>query len=185
MDTAGVIERTRPLYSEFQGYLSQAPASGYFPSPVFESLRKSLEETIDELNIATGKDYNRFKLLNTESREVSVYRSKISGLISRLYGTYFSFESPPLSGHPQTIINQHQIQKQNQSQASIIGVILDVRDKIDEKLITVEDPQERSFLEKIRDGLREVHNVLELIQLIVTAAKATNLTLDKITSFFS
>ena len=111
-------EQVRPIYSELQGYLSQAPARD--KGLIFEaSIWEQHNQTIDELNTVTGKNYDRYKVevrsidWNRTMRRVidsQSYRIKLGGLVSRLHGEYFSDEPPPFSGMPSTVITQHQIQ---------------------------------------------------------------------------
>jgi len=114
-------EKVRPIYSELQGYLSQAPKKN--KGLIFESsMWEQHNQTIDELNNITGKNYDRYKVevksidWNRTMRRViysQSYRTKLSGLILRLHGEYFSDEPPPFSGMPSTIISQQQVQSQS------------------------------------------------------------------------
>jgi len=56
-------EDIRPIYSELQGYLSQAP-NGKIELITYtkgKGLWEQVNETIDELSKITGNDYSRFK----------------------------------------------------------------------------------------------------------------------------
>lgn len=177
-------EQIRPLYSELQGYLSQAPENDG-GSLHEESTWGQFHTTIDELNNISGKDYNKFKVQPQPMASgrgsyvlVSQYRTKLSGLISRLYGEYFSDESAPFSGMPSTVITQNQHQSQN------VQILLEIQSIIDQKLAETKDETEKSFLQKIKTKLSSVKSVGELISLILSTGTALGLTLEQIYKLF-
>lgn len=181
-------EKIRPIYTELQGYLSQAPKkeSGH----IFESeLWEQVNGAIDELNEISKSDYSKFKLQsksiswNRNMRVVvdaSDFRLKLNGLINRIYGKYFSDENPPFSGIPGTNIQM----SQNQHQSMQIQILLEIQSVIDRKLNEVTDPKEKSFLEKIKSSLSSIKNVSELIKLILTTGSSMGLTIDQILNLF-
>jgi len=181
-------DKIRPIYSELQGYLSQAPK---LESPLDGSSDKTpwtqVNNTIDELNSISGKNYDSFKLnpefMNQKGMiphyfiKISAYRSKLAGLIARLHGEYFSDEPAPFSGMPSTIITQ----TQQQSQSFQVQMLLEIRSKIDEKIPKFDkDSKERGFLEKVKGSLASVRNVAELILLLLKTGKDIGLTVDQI-----
>jgi len=183
-------EQVRPIYSELQGYLSQAPAGD--KGLIFEaSIWEQHNQTIDELNTVTGKNNDRYKVevrsidwKRTMRRVIDSqsYRIKLGGFISRLHGEYFSDEPPPFSGMPSTMITQHQIQ----NQATYVQILLDLQSKIDEKLQEYkEESKEKTFLEKIKNSLSRVGNIVELIGLILRTGKELGLTVEQILKMFS
>ena len=127
-------EKIRPIYSELQGYLSQAPKKDnvFFEEAVWERYNT----TIHELNDVSGKNYDSY-LVNPRkwgedlAVEVLDYRTKLGGLIARLHGEFFADESAPFSGMPTTIISQ----SQRQNQSFQIQMLLEIQSKIDEKII--------------------------------------------------
>lgn len=158
--------KIRPLYSEFQGYLSQAPKPsqeyGFYilDEVIWNQYNNALKLLYDE----TGKNYERFEVLPTRTQggnprvEITTYRQKIGGLISNIYGEYFSDETPPFSGMPSTIINQ------SQQQTVSVQLVLDIQSKIDELLPKVEDgSNKQKFLEKFKSTLSSVSNVNDAI----------------------
>jgi hypothetical protein len=156
----------RPLYSEFQGYLSQAPKT-----PENEPWLAMHDEVVweqynDALNLLskkTQKSYDRFKIVPKQGQggpllAINTFRQKVGGLISNLHGEYFSDEPPPFSGMPSTIINQ------TQQQTISVQLVLDIQSKIDELLPKVEDgSNEQKFLEKFKSTLSSVSNVNDAI----------------------
>lgn len=176
----------RPIYSELQGYLAQAPKEGAtYEMRVWEDYNK----TIEELNSLTGKNYNKFSLTPTPSSHpqgsphlnYDVYRGKLGGIIARLHGEYFSDEPAPFASMPSTIITQ----SQNQTQSLHVQLLLEVNDLINEKLNKVgEGTKEKKFLEKIKGSLSAVKNVSQLISLIMTTAKAVGIPIDQLASLF-
>lgn len=179
-------EQIRPIYSELQGYLSQAPKD---PGEVFieASAWEQYYPAIKELNEITGKDYDKFKIspiMGGSSYFVRVvgYRSCLAGLISRLHGEYFSDEPAPFSGMPSTIITQQQAQTQSMD----VQILLDLQTKIDSQISKyAEGTPERDFLEKIKVGLSNIRNVNELISLLLRTGKEIGLSIDQILTFFS
>ncbi|MCK4797630.1 MAG: hypothetical protein KAT05_09625 [Spirochaetes bacterium] len=184
-------QKIRPIYNELQGYLSQAPnveKNGLVFEP---SIWEQHNETIDELNKVSSKDYNRYKveakstewngsfklIMNTQS-----YRTKLSGLISRLHGEYFSNEQPPFSEMPNTVITQNQMQ----SQTIFVQVLLEFQSKIDEKLNEYKkDSKEKMFLEKLKSSLSGASNIVELFRLILKIGTDIGLTMNQISKLFS
>lgn len=183
-------EQVRPIYSELQGYLSQAPAGD--EGLIFESsIWEQYNQTINELNTVTGENYDRYKVEvrsidwnGTMKRVIDSrsFRMKLGGLISRLHGKYFSDEPPPFSGMPNTMITQHQVQ----NQATYVQILLDIQSKIDEKLQEYKrESKEKTFLEKIKNSLSKSNSILELIRLILLTGKELGLTIEQILKMFS
>ena len=62
-------EKIRPIYSELQGYLSQAPKlESTIDRSTYSTLWTQVNNTIDELNKASAKNYDGFKI-NPETQE--------------------------------------------------------------------------------------------------------------------
>ena len=187
-------DKIRPIYSELQGYLSQAPEATSGRERIYDdtSLVDQLNSSIQELEQVSQKDYSRYKEKiqttpwnNNSARryfDLLSYRSKLGGLISRLYGESFSDELAPFSGMPSTIINQHQ----SQNQATHVQILLDFQSKIDEKIKGYADgSKEKTFLEKVKGALSKAGNVTELFTLILRTGKDMGLTLNDIFKLFS
>lgn len=176
-------DKVKPLYSELQGYLSQAPnREGYFHT---KEVWEQFNGVVNELNNTTGKDYSRFKITPSGHEEpyttVGEYRSKLSGLISRLHGEYFSDEAPPFSGSPTTVVTQ----TQTQQQSAHVVMLLEIQSKIDKKLSKVDEGEEKDFLQTLKSKLGYVKDTAELIKLIVTTAQSFGVSLDKLGQIFS
>ncbi len=108
-------ENIRPIYTELQGYLSQAPNKDKVSTIYDANLWEHVNHAIDELGIASEEDYGHFKMIAQRSGQrripslnVDTYRTKLGGLISRLHGKYFSDEPGPFRGMPSTVISQSQ-----------------------------------------------------------------------------
>ena len=108
-------KKIRPLYSELRGYLSVAPEDHFIFDEMAVNLSTQLNSTIDELNVASNKNYDKFKIQtrNEEWNRLSrtlieslEYRNKLSGLISKLQGEFFSDEQTTPPG-PSTVINRY------------------------------------------------------------------------------
>ena len=111
----------------------------------------------------------------------SEYRQKLSGLISRLHGEYYSDEPPPFSGIPGTI----NIQTQQQSQSVQVQILLDMQSLIYERLPKFQEgTPEKSFLEKLKSKLSSVSNVVELFSLCMKLAKDVGLNIESLFRIF-
>lgn len=181
-------EDIRPIYSELQGYLSQAPEEAKIQLIYDKNLWDQANQAIDELSRISGEDYNRFKMtpgrLRSSARltiEVGTYRTKLGGLISRLHAEYFSDEPTPGSGTPSTVFSQ----TQQQSQSFQIELLLQIQSKIDEKLHKFEEgSKERTFLEKLKGSLSSVKNIVGLIALLTKMASECGLTIEQLKELF-
>lgn len=120
-------KKIKLIYKELQGYLSQMP----LPKNAFDlcydkSQWEYLNNTIDRLNTATGKNYDEFKTIQLHDSDgwsipvtLTAVRSKLGGLINVLHEEYFDKEQAPFSGNPgvpsAVFFNQNS-QQQNQQQ---------------------------------------------------------------------
>ena len=121
-------EEIRPIYTELQGILSQAPVIGKYPDEVSSSISdvEYFHTVLDRLSKILGEDLSHYRVGTMNDGQyfrISEYRQKISGLISYLYGAYFKDEKEPFSGSPHTVVtqNQKQAQSQKQNQVQIIN----------------------------------------------------------------
>lgn len=174
----------RPLYSELQGYLSQAPVIKETTDCIYDSATwEQVNIAIDELNTVTKKDYSRFKI-NPESGDdfvrISTHRTKLGGIISRLHAEYFSSEPAPFSGMPNTVINQ----SLSQQQTTQIAFLLEIQSFIDKKLSEVADEKEKGFLTAVKSNLANIKSFMELVQLIMATAQTFGISFDKLTQIF-
>ena len=180
--------KIRPIYSFFQGCLSQAPDNNKYPIIQSSSVWKLVNEKIDELNAVSGEDYGGFKLVPQRSDRyrgefvaTDTYRTTLGGLISELHGKYFPKEMPPFSGMPQTIISQ----SQQQNQVVHIQMLLEVNSKIEQKLSEFpEGTKERTFLQKVKGSLSSIKDTVGLIALLINMAKECGLSIDELKSIF-
>jgi hypothetical protein len=174
--------KIKAIYSELQGYLSQAPTADkghyLYDAPLWEQLHRS----IDELNQISKKDYSKFKVnvIHDEGGPhiiTNEYRSNINGLIMRLHAEYFSEDQLPFSGSPSTVIKQ----TQKQSQTAQIVMIMDFQSLIDKRLYSSEvKGEEKTFLEKIKARLPFISSIAELLSSILSIAKDSNFDIDKV-----
>lgn len=183
-------EDLRPLYSELQGYLSQAPN---FEKPSYdaisdESIWQQYNESVNLISKISEEDFSRFLITNIEGgstgkfiRLIS-YRQKLGGLISSLHGKYFFDEAAPFSTGPSTIISQ----SQQQNQAVHIQMLLEIQSKIDEKIHSLQEgSRERSFLQKFKNTLSSISNVTQLISQLIKMSKEFGLSIDDISRIFN
>ena len=179
-------EKIRPIYSELQGYLAQAPEIKDASDSIYDlSIINQYNKTIKELSDISEKDYERFQIKGREikrgesyeSVKIITYRGKIGGLVASLYGEYFSDEPAPFSGMPNTVINQ----TQQQNQSFQVQMLLEIQSKIDEKISEFkEGTKEKNFLDKIKGSLSSIRNTTELLALILKSGKDFSLTVEQI-----
>jgi len=171
-------QKVRPLYSEFQGYLSQAPDPSVINEAISDhSVWGQYNEAVDLLSTITGQDFGRFKAqpIDNEFIYVNTYRQKLGGLISRLHGEFFSDEPAPFSGMPSMVVTQ------TQQQSMSVQMLLDVQSAIDEALPRTEDgSKQQGFLKKFKSLLSSVKDANQLISLFIKTAKDVGLTIDDI-----
>lgn len=174
-------EKIRPIYSELQGYLKQAPSEAGSTQTLFTtSVWEHFNQSVDELNEISAKDYNRFKIIPIKGSggnftTATIYRQRLGGLIARLHGEYFSEEQAPFAGMPNTVIQQ----TQQQNQSVDIQMLLAVQSKIDEQLSKFpEGSKERTFLQKLKSSLTSVKDVTQLLSQLITTAKNLGLSVD-------
>lgn len=180
-------KKIRPLYSEFQGYLSQAPASSSTTDSISdETMWNQYNDALKLLSDAAEKDYGRFRIDPKSYIQgsgsyvrVDTYRQKIGGLISNLHGEYFSDETPPFSGMPSTVITQ------TQQQTMSIQLLLDIQSKIDELLPNLEvGSKKQKFLDKFKSILSSVSNVNDLLGKCMKLAHEFDLNVQDILSMW-
>jgi|ERR1700722_8262523 len=165
-------KKIRPFYSELQGYLSQAPTIQAKPY-LFGDEGHEWEQVngvIDQLNTITGKNYDRFRITlerDAENLSITIYRTKLGGIISYLHGEYFFDEPAPFSGMPSNVITTNLNQQQSQQQ-TITVTLLELQSKIDKRLAETTDEKQKSFLQKLKDQLPIIVTVSQLIQQILT-----------------
>lgn len=177
------LEKIKPLYSEFQGYLSQAPDAKTSGDVIYDlSFSEQYNATIKLLSSLTGEDYNRF-CVQPPQRErwvhIATYRQKLGGLILYLHGKYFANDPAPFSGGPSTIITQTQQQSQS------IQMLLDVQSKIDEQISRFsEGEKEKGFLQRLKSSLSSISNVTQLLAQVFKLAKEFGLNIDSVSKIF-
>ena len=181
MREQSIKEKVRPLYSELQGYLSQAPPDEKHDIIHDESIWSLYNDSVRSLNKVSGVDYSRFIITSHAEGyiTVSTYRQKLGGLISSLHAEYFSDEPAPFSGGPSTVITQTQQQSQS------VQMLLDIQSKIDEVLPRCEaGSPEQGFLQRLKDSLSTVSNVKELFNLCFKLAKEFGLSITTLMKLF-
>lgn len=178
-----IKNKVRPIYSELQGMLSQAPkVDGYMYRDQkelwerFNYLLQKLQEITQDKeygNLQINPRIDDTELIVTASE----YRGKVSGLISRLHGTYFYNEPAPFSGISAQVISQ----VQSQHQSTQVIMLLEVQDRINQQIPKFEEgSKERGFLEAVKSKLSTIKDAIEFAKLVVVTAKDFGLDIDKI-----
>lgn len=182
--------KIRPVYSELQGYLNQSPSIGEHgnSSTYDHTLWSQLNTTIDELNTVTGAEFNKFKVTGIKHDphfgsfiNVSEYRTKLGGLITRLHGTYFSDEPAPFYGMPSTTITVSNQQEQSQHQT----MIMELNSVIDKKILSLPDGKEKSFLGGLKEGLGTVKDFASLMILISSLGQKYGIGIEQLSSLLA
>lgn len=176
----------RPVYSELQGYLNQSPNVGEhgIATTKDQTLWTQLNSTVDELNEVSGADFSKFKITGIRQGQlgpyinVSEYRTKLGGLITRLHGTYFSDEPAPFYGMPSTTITVSNQQEQSQHQT----MILELQSIVDRKLAGLPEGKEKSFLGSLKEGLVTVKDFASLMILISTLGQKYGIGIEQLAS---
>ncbi len=182
--TENIKERLRPVYKELSGLYASSPTpnkSITISDPAFWEYYHGI---IDEISEITGGDFSRFKMTPVRSSDdqwivTITYHQKLSGLISRLYGEFFSTELNPLTSAPstQTTINQFQSQTQN--------LIIDFKNVIEGQIQNSKDDNEKNFLNTLKSKIEGVQNVTQLIKMILQTARDFGVELSNLISMFS
>lgn len=175
----------RPYYSEFQGYLSQAPKdSGPNDYLGDKAIWEQYNHAVDSLSTCANLNYSRFKIEPIPDDfggfiRIATYRQKLGGLISRLHAEYFSDEPPPFSGMPSTVITQ--VQQQSVS----VQMIVDISAKIGEALAKAKNDNEKGFLNKLKSGLGTITNVNDLLKQCMKMANDYGLSIQDLLSLWN
>lgn len=187
MDEIG--KKIRPLYSELRGYLSVAPEDHYVFDDMAINLSRQFNGTIDELNVASGQSYDKFKVQTkniewNRSMQTVIesldYRNKLSGLINKLQGEFFSDEQIA-STHPSTVINAHQTQSQTQQQSIVVDIAMLVAEKRSQY---ADGTPERTFLDRLGEALKSARGVQDILNSIFSLATSTGVGLEFLKKIF-
>ena len=181
-------EKIRPIYQELQGYLLQIPVPEN-PHEAIESedVWNRVNLAISELEDLSPYSYGKFKIHPQSGQygyfvNITALRANLGGLIDRLHAEFFSDESNPFIEVPSTIISQ----EQSQEQTTKIVMLLEIHEKIIEKLKDEQiDPDEKKFLEILKESLSSAKGTLQLINLILSTAHSVGIELDKLIEIFN
>ncbi len=182
-----IKQKVQPIYKQLQGYLGQAPTAekGYYEYNSF--YWTTLNNCIEQLNKITGDDYSQFQVTvipmqegDDEKIERNEYRMQINGLIMYLKGTYFPEESDPFGGNPLVSVNQ--------SQNVQVTMLLEFTTLIDKVLYGENGknlkPEEKTFLEKVKNELPSVKTAAELLATVIKMAKDSGLDIHAVAKLF-
>lgn len=175
-------EKVRPIYEELKGYLKDFPTSFSQENSFYWT---SVDKCIDRLKELTNEDYSRFRLtVKRDGRSVGEYilrdeyKAKVNGLIGSLKGTFFNDEDT--LGN--SLISVSQIQNVH------VTMLLEVNTMIDKQLFGENanslKPEERSFLQKVKDQLPTIKTAAELLALVVKTAQESGLDIHTVAKAF-
>jgi len=190
MTISELQSRVSPIYGTLKGYFAVAPGNerhSIFGGEATE-LSRGLNSAIDKLNLATGKNYDEFKihassLMVNRVNQVMIrsldYRSKLNGLIGALQAEFFPEERGSIN--TPMVISNVQSQAQYQQQA----VIVEISMKIAEQRAEYEEgTPERTFIDKLGEALKTAEGVKDIIQSIISLAMATGVGFDFLKKVF-
>jgi len=177
-------EAVRPIYSELQGYLAQAPSGDVNGPYLCDGFWDRYNEAVDELASTTGRNYKRFRLTPQQGEcyiEKDRYRQALGGLIARLHAEYLKDEPVPFPSYmPPTQINVNQQQQQSVE----IQLQQEIQNIIDEKLPQA-TKEEKTFLQKIKGTMSTVKSASEFIALVLSTAKSMGIPIEQLARLFS
>lgn len=180
-------DKIRPIYSELKGILSQAPSSSGYLHNDRRILWERLNELIKNLlEITQDEQFNSLIIQPafTGDGETTVtideYRTKVSGLISRLHGTYFAIEDEPFSGKPSTIVSQTSTQSQNVS----IQIYVELGMQIQKALEKADTPAEKSLVEKLKSQIMTVKSFVDFGLLLNSLASQYGISAERLKAIF-
>lgn len=177
--------KIRSIYAELQGYLHEAPEPGSITRNDF--FWNQFNKAIDELSELGNKGYEKFRINPKTGQfgsyiDLSSYRGSLGGLIAKLHADYFLEESAPFGTLPSTIITT----TQNQNQSVKIEIAVEMTELITNKIKQYEEGSaERSFLERIRQGVKEGKGLIELVNLILKTGAEFGLTISTMAQLLS
>lgn len=177
-------EQIRPIYSQLQGYLEQAPQRDKSANWTKNlNMSGQVNNAIDELNTISSKSYDGFKIQpkrmgnGAPIMEFDTYRTNLGGLIARLHAEYFSDEDPPFRGMPTTVITQSQSQDQSQS----VSFILDLHERVISELPQhKEGSKEKGFLEKLKSALPSIKTGTDILAKALEIGSNSGLSVEAI-----
>lgn len=183
-------DKVRPIYSELQGILSQAPDNkGHSLSKSDSELWDRFNSLVDMLADTTkDESFKDFKITpqsqtwenghNHVYVTVQTYRTKISSLISRLHGSYFSDEQAPFSGQPGLAITNNNRQEVNVAVTIQLGI--DLQKAMD----SAKTQEEKGFIEAVMEKAATVRSYIEFLVLVLNLANQFGITPERVLALF-
>lgn len=178
------IDKIRPVYSELKGMLSQAPAVETILHSSDQGLWDRFNLLLEKLTeITQDEGYKEFTLTpkytnGFPSIPTSTYRSRLSGPISRLHGTFFTQDPEPFSGSPSTVVSQTNSQTTNTQLYIQLGIELKTA------LDNAKDENEKSFIKAVMEKVGTVKTYIEFLTLVTNTAGQFGIALDRISTIF-
>lgn len=154
------LTRIKSVYGEIKGYFDGLPKGASGPWCVPAIVGRNFNSAVSELNQVSGTNYDRFKLIEDElsggtNCNINFFRSKMSGLISRLEQEY-GFGNKTFSSTPAVAIFNN---NQNTSTIEINYTI--------EDLIKNSEGERKEKLQELKDELENDDKNWEKIKIIL------------------
>lgn len=179
-------DELRPIYSELKGLLFNAPSKGDIIYNEQKNIWEKFNLLVDQSkSISKDEYFETFRIVPTPSHGggshlyAQTYLSNLSGLVSRLHGSYFSDERDPLLP-PDSSPKISQVNTQNVSQNIVIEFAMQLQTAAN----NAKTPEEKAFIEKIKDGLGTVDKFKDIILLIIRIASECKIPLERIGTLF-
>lgn len=177
--------KIKPIYGELKGVLSEAPKGGQLLHEPYHSLWERFNKLVGKLKeITEDEDYISYQLKPRHMEnwgwcvESDEYRAKVNSLITRLHATYFDQEPEPFSGIPTNVTNV------SQSQNVSVQVYVELGMQLQAATKKAETPQEKSFIEGLKDKISTVKSFVDFGLLMATLANQYGITPERIKTLF-
>ncbi len=161
-------DKLKTLYAELRGILSQAtPQSREHDFFTEYGALEYYDSVINELVRETEDNYDRFRLPTSGRLTMTTFKITVAGLIAHLRQKHFPAERDPLCTEP----SAYTVQTTNVTQQVHIDMILQMDRLITKKIVEHQKgTKERTFLEKLQDGMKSASNFVDFAKTLTDAA---------------
>jgi hypothetical protein len=173
-------------YRKLIGLLSELPrAGGYVNDSRVWGLYNKIVEGLES---DSGKKYTEFKLEPRPGDDyimVDTMRATLSTLIHAVNAEFrLEKSTPTFGGGPSTVITQSN--NQDVSVEVVQSLVLDIQAQLVAKEHEYKDgTAEKTFISKVKAGLKTVKSTAELMTLVLTTASTLGLSLHQLAALFT
>lgn len=178
------------LYSSFIALYQEAPkgATGSFSD---KGIWEHYHSLIDQLNQATGLDFNDCKILVSSANHNNrthwyanprEYCSKLNDLISRLHTQFFNSEPHPTAPQQVPLLQQT---ISNKAEANVyLSLMLQLNNQLHSAKEQAKTDDEKRFIDTLIQKVGKVKSYIEFLILVANTAKQFGIGLDRIVTLF-